>query len=114
MQQATAINTQPFWFPLLTIWDRLWGIPLHVALSIIVLQMFRRHQRRWLVLAILLHALIDFITLALPQAFGPQPGIQLLEETLMCAFGLLGVWIIWRLRDPGDEFDSKRIGRNIL
>ncbi len=68
-----------------------------------VLQVFRRHQIHWLSLAILFHALIDFVTLALPQAFGQSTTIELLVNGLLCVFGLLGVWIIWRLREPGDQ-----------
>ncbi len=103
IQQVAAINAQPFWLPLLAAWGRLWSFPLQVALSVIVLQVFRRHQMRWLFLAILLHTLIDFVTLALPQAFGQSTTIELLINGMLCVFGLIGVWIIWRLREPGDQ-----------
>jgi uncharacterized membrane protein YhfC len=102
-QQVATINAQPFWFPLLTVWERFWSFPMQVALSVIVLQVFRRHQMRWLFLAILLHALIDFLYSALPQAFGPSTAITLLADGMLCVFGLVGVWIIWRLREPGDQ-----------
>jgi uncharacterized membrane protein YhfC len=103
IQQFAAINAQPFWLPLLAAWERLWSVPLQVALAVIVLQVFRRHQMRWLFLAILLHAMIDFLTLAFPQAFGQSTIIELLVEGMLCVFGLIGVWIIWRLREPGDQ-----------
>jgi uncharacterized membrane protein YhfC len=103
IQQFAAINAQPFWLPLLAAWERLWSVPLQVALAVIVLQVFRRHQMRWLFLAILLHAMIDFLTLAFPQAFGQSTTIELLVEGMLCVFGLIGVWIIWRLREPGDQ-----------
>jgi uncharacterized membrane protein YhfC len=103
LQQFAAINAQPVWFPLLAAWERLWSVPLQVALAVIVLQVFRRHQMRWLFLAILLHALIDFLTLAFPQAFGQSTTIELFVEGMLCVFGLLGLWIIWRLREPGDH-----------
>jgi uncharacterized membrane protein YhfC len=102
VQQFAAINAQPIWLPLLAAWERLWSFPLQVALSVIVLQVFRRSQMRWLFLAILLHALIDFLALALPQAFGSSATILLLLEGIVCAFGLMGLWIIWRLREPED------------
>ncbi len=102
-QQVAIINAQPFWFPLLTAWERFWSFPIQVAFSVIVLQVFRRHQMRWLFLAILLHALIDFMTLALPQAFGSSTAITLLTDGILCVFGLIGAWIIWRLREPGDQ-----------
>jgi len=107
LQQLTTINSQPFWFPLLAAWERLWSIPLQVALAVIVLQVFRRHQIRWLFLAILFHTLIDFLTLALPQAFGQSTTIELLVDGILCVFGLLGVWIIWRLRASEGQYKAE-------
>ncbi len=100
IQQVASINALPVWFPLLAAWGRLWSFPLQVALSVMVLQVFRRHQMRWLFLAILFHTLIDFLTSALPQAFGQSTPSELLVNGMLCVFGLLGVWIIWRLREP--------------
>ncbi|MGI9061763.1 MAG: YhfC family intramembrane metalloprotease [Ktedonobacteraceae bacterium] len=103
IQQVASINALPVWFPLLAAWGRFWSFPLQVALSVMVLQVFRRHQIHWLFLAILFHALIDFLTLALPQAFGQTTTIELLVNGMLCVFGLIGVWIIWRLREPADQ-----------
>ncbi|MEO8953889.1 MAG: YhfC family glutamic-type intramembrane protease [Ktedonobacteraceae bacterium] len=103
IQQVASINALPVWFPLLAAWGRFWSFPLQVALSVMVLQVFRRHQIHWLFLAILFHALIDFLTLALPQAFGQSTTIELLVNGMLCVFGLIGVWIIWRLREPADQ-----------
>lgn len=110
LQQVAAINAQPFWLPLLAAWERFWSFPMQVALSVIVLQVFRRSQISWLFLAILLHALIDFLTLAFPQAFGQSTTIELLVEGMLCVFGLLGVWIIWLLpeRKSSSSFPSLR------
>lgn len=44
----------------------------------------------------------DFLTLAFPQAFGQSTTIELLINGILCVFGLIGVWIIWRLREAGD------------
>lgn len=93
-----TINAQPVWLPLLSFWERFWSFPLQVMLSVIVLQVFLRHQKRWFFLAILLHALIDFLGAALPLAFGASLPIRLLNDGLLCVFGLIGVWVIWRLR----------------
>ena len=104
IQQIAAINALPVWFPLLAIWGRIWSFPLQVALSVMVLQVFRQHRMRWLFLAILFHTLIDFLTLAIPQAFGQGSTIALLlVNGMLCIFGLLGVWITLRLRDPEDQ-----------
>ena len=102
VQQVSAINAEPVWFPLLAVWERLWSFPLQVALAVLVLQVFLRQQIRWLFLAILFHAVIDFTAVALPQAFGASNAITLIIEGLVCVFGLLAMWIIWRLRSPAD------------
>lgn len=106
IQQIASVNALPVWSPLLVAWGRLWSFPLQVALSVVVLQVFRQRQRRWLFLAILFHTVIDFLTLALPQAFGQSTASQLAINGMLCAFGLLGMWIVWRLREP-DGQDGK-------
>jgi uncharacterized membrane protein YhfC len=103
VQQVAVINTQPVWFPLLLIWERLWSFPLQVAFSVLVLQVFRRRQGYWLLLAILFHVLVDFLSLALPQAFGASVAITLLNDAILFLFALVGLWIIWRLREPGRQ-----------
>lgn len=108
VQQIATINAMPVWFPLLAAWGRFWSFPLQVALSVIVLQVFRRDQIRWLFLAILLHALIDFLDSALPQAFGSGTTIELLVNGMLCVFGLIGVWITWRLREPGGRLEREK------
>jgi uncharacterized membrane protein YhfC len=105
IQQLAAIAAQPSWVPLLGAWERLWTVPLHVALSLVVLQVFRRGSLRWLWLAILAHALVDLI------AAGITPILQLsgmpallVPEAIVTAVGLLSLWVIWMLRDaPGTE-----------
>jgi uncharacterized membrane protein YhfC len=105
-QQLAAIAAQPAWVPLLGAWERMWTIPLHVALSVVVLQVFRRGSLRWLWLAILAHALVDLL------AAGAAPILQLsgmpallVPEALITVIGLLSLWVIWALRDqpPADR-----------
>jgi uncharacterized membrane protein YhfC len=102
-QQLAAIAAQPSWVPLLGAWERLWTIPLHVALSLVVLQVFRRSSLRWLWLAILAHALVDLV------AAGITPILQLsgmtallVPEAIITVVGLLSLWAIWALRDRPD------------
>jgi uncharacterized membrane protein YhfC len=99
LQQLAAIHAQPAWFPLVGAWERLWGIPFHVAMSVVVLQVFRRGQIRWLWLAVLLHTLLDLSATLLPQWLGPGFNTSLLIESVVALFGVLSVWIIWRLRE---------------
>ncbi|GAC1391053.1 MAG: hypothetical protein NVSMB38_10470 [Ktedonobacteraceae bacterium] len=48
IHQFAAINAQPAWFSLLGTWERLWTLLVHIALSVIVLQVFRRKNIGWL------------------------------------------------------------------
>ena len=100
VQQFAAINAQPLWVPLLGAWERLWTVPFHVAMSVIVLQVFRRKNLVWLLLAIGLHTCLDFVTGAIPQLWGSGSNIQLIVDGVLLVAGLLALWIIWRLREP--------------
>lgn len=98
-QQLAALASGPVWTPLLGIWERTWAIIFHVALSVLVLQVFRRNNIRWLWLAILLHALLDFCAVLVPVLLPGQLIGTLILEGIVGLFGLLGLWIIQRLRD---------------
>ncbi|HEU5383421.1 MAG TPA: hypothetical protein VFV38_49095 [Ktedonobacteraceae bacterium] len=54
-------------------------------------------------MVILFHSLVDFVAVALPQAFGRSITITLLVESIVCVFGLISLWIIWRLRELEDQ-----------
>lgn len=112
IQQVGAV-TKPGWLPGLAVWGRLWSVPLQVALSVIVLQVFRRRQIHWLFLAILLHALIDFLTAVFPQIFGQGETSELLTAGVLCMFGLLGIWVIWRLREPQSQAHTREESTNL-
>jgi uncharacterized membrane protein YhfC len=103
-QQLAAIAAQPSWVPLLGAWERLWTVPLHVALSLVVLQVFRRGSLRWLWLAILAHALVDLLGAGITPLL-QLSGMQalLVPESIITAVGLLSLWVIWALRDAPDE-----------
>jgi membrane-bound metal-dependent hydrolase YbcI (DUF457 family) len=73
-----------------------------------VLQVFRRREMYWLFLAILFHTLIDFLSAALPQLFGQSTSSELLANGMLGVFGLLSIWIIWRLREPDDQAERER------
>ncbi|HWQ14052.1 MAG TPA: YhfC family glutamic-type intramembrane protease [Roseiflexaceae bacterium] len=97
--QLAAVRALPGWTPLLGAWERLWALPFHVAMSVVVLQVFRRGGLGWLWLAIGAHALLNFAAVALPLALGLQ-GIQalLLPEAIVAAAGVASLWAIFRLR----------------
>lgn len=84
-------------------WERVWSIAFHVAMSVVVLQVFRRGSMRWLYLAIAAHALVDFVATGVPVLLGLRGTTALLvPEATITVVGMLGLWLIWRLRDrPG-------------
>jgi len=103
-QQLAAASAQPAWVGLVGAWERIWSIIFHVALSVIVLQVFRRGSLRWLWLAIVLHAGVDFVAAGLPalMPLGPQTRL-FLPEAIIAIVGLISLWVIWRLRDRPDD-----------
>jgi len=96
---VNGINATPFWFSLIQVWERLWAVIVHIALSVLVLQVFRRRSIIWLFIAILAHAVTDFAPLALLQIFGRGVAPSLASEGVIAVFGLIALWVIWRLRD---------------
>jgi uncharacterized membrane protein YhfC len=98
-QQLAAVRGQPDWLPLVGAWERLWAIAFQVAMSVVVLQVFRRGMV-WLGLAILAHALLDFLAVGLPLLLGLQgTAALLLPEVIVTVAGLASLWAIWALRD---------------
>ena len=102
-QQLAAASAQPAWAGLLGAWERMWAIAFHVALSVVVLQVFRRGGLRWLWLAIVLHAAVDLLAAGLPIVLGlAGPAKIVLPEAIIAVVGLVSLWAIWRLRDQPD------------
>jgi uncharacterized membrane protein YhfC len=106
-QQLHAIAAQPGWFPLLAAWERLWTIPVQVALSVMVLQVFRRGNIGWLWLAVLAHAVVDGVTTGVNQLLGPgSVSTSLIVEGIIAIFGLIAVWVTFVLRDRPERTAS--------
>jgi len=103
VQQLNAINAQPAWTTLLQVWERLWAVPFHIAMSVVVLQVFRRNTIGWLWLAILAHAILDFTAGILPQVLGSSVSASLSVEGWVAIAGIISLWIIWKLRDRSEQ-----------
>jgi len=107
VRQFAALNAQPAWFPLLEGWERLWTLPIHIALSVMVLQVFQRKNIGWLWLAILAHTIVDFTSVEIPQVLGASNTTSLITEGVVALFGIIALVIIWRLRDvPMQDISS--------
>lgn len=98
-RQMALINAQPSWLPLLGAWERIWSIALHVALSVMVLQVFRRGWS-WLIFAIIAHTLANLLSIGLPLLLGLQ-GVtsMLVTEGVVMVIGIISIWTIWALRN---------------
>lgn len=99
-QQLGGLIGLPDWLPLLAAWERLWTIPVHVALSVIVLQVFRRGSVRWLWLSITLHTLVNLFVIGLVMMIPLRPEQQpILSSLPVFIVGVLAVWVIWHFRE---------------
>lgn len=103
--QFTAIAAQPAWLPLLGAYERVCAIAFHIAMSVVVLQVFRRGQIRWLWIAVLAHFTFDFASVSVAQVL-PLVGVSdrtviaLATEGVVTVGALLALWVIFALRDP--------------
>ncbi|MGB9751952.1 MAG: YhfC family intramembrane metalloprotease [Roseiflexus castenholzii] len=99
-QQLAAIAAQPDWLPLVGAWERLWTLPFHVALSVMVAQVFRRRQIWWLWVAIATHTLVNLLAVGVAPAFMLQgTAAILIPEVIVTLAGTASLWVIWRLRE---------------
>jgi len=105
--QLAAVAAQPAWFPLLGAWERLSAMTIHVGLSLIVLQAFRRASWVWLPVAILVHGTVNVVGLTVLRLVGGMTpaGLVLVEVVIM----LMAIAVLWgglRLRDREDEANA--------
>lgn len=98
-KQLAAIAAQPGWTPLIGGYERIWALAIQVALSVIVLQVFRRGSLRWFWLAMAAHWLVDGVSVFVPMALGNERHGVILTEGILTVFGLAAIWVIWRLRE---------------
>lgn len=79
--------------------ERILTLPIQIALSLLVLQVFLRNQSRWLWFAILLHALTNGFVIIASRQWGPYAA-----EGTLAIFTLLSLGIIFSLRveEPGE------------
>lgn len=98
-QQLQAYWSLPWYVTLLGAVERVFAIAIHIAASVIVLQVFTRRQGKqqlgWLGLAILYHAFVDACALFTYQKWGAY-----VTEATAGVLALVAVVIIFALRQP--------------
>lgn len=101
---ASTINDSPAWVGLAGGYERIAGLVIHVALSLIVLEAFVRRQWRWVWLALAAHFAVDFVTPVLIPALLPAGATrQAMQYLVLTGFGILAIWISIALRDKAPE-----------
>ena len=96
LQQAlTTYWSSPWYLPLVGVLERLFTLPIQIALSVLVLQAFVRNRFRWVWIAVLFHAAVDFSAVL----FGGLFGIAI-AEAITGAFGLIVIGLIYAFRSP--------------
>ena len=86
----------PWYDSFLSFIERLFTIPVHIALSVIVLQVYTRKQIRWLFLAIIWHTLLNAVgAVYVANTYGIYAA-----EAVIGLFSVLSIGIILVLRQP--------------
>jgi hypothetical protein len=120
-QQVQAYWSAPAWMTLAGAFERALATPLHITLSVLVLQAFTRRDLRpnpltaagaggtwplgrgWLFAAMGWHALANAVTVAVLTVAGPGTALGLVaSEAALAALIAISLLILFRLR-PRDE-----------
>ena len=86
----------PAYLPLVGLYERLGSMTLQVGLSVMVLEYFRNRDARYLVGAVALHFLVDFVALATLRYGWVYPELVI----TVAALGM-GYWVLQKARDEG-------------
>jgi len=87
--------------------ERIFTLPIQIALTILVLQVFIRGQSRWLWIAIAWHTLLDAVAVISVRQWGAYA-----TEGILSIFTLLSIGIIFALR--GEESHPEDEDREIV
>ena len=94
-QQIEGMLGIPMWMALFGALERVFALLLHLAASLLVMQVFVRGQRRWLLAAIGWHALIDGVLVYVFALWG-----AVWAEVVLGGMSLVSLAIIFLLRAP--------------
>ena len=90
----------PVLYPLQGAYGRVMALAAHLFLSVLVMQVFLRRNILWLVAAIFWHALTDFLTVYVQAIYAGTPYSVYLTEATITLLAIIGVVLIFRLRQP--------------
>lgn len=96
LRQLAAIAAQPDWTPLLSVWERLSSLAVHVSLSVAVALGVRTARLGWLLGAIAFHALTNFVAAGFLQVYGGATWVIVTTEVLIMGLALAGLLFVHR------------------
>ena len=106
-EQLTLAQTQvsqywsmPWLMSMMGFVERVFTLPLHIANAVLVLQVFRRNQVRWLWLAVGWHTFVNFAGLMMTELLKAYSWAAYATEGMLGLLALVSLWIILRLRSP--------------
>jgi len=107
-RQLADFWSAPWYLTLLGWVERVFALCVHVSLSVMVLQVFRRQQWRWLFLAMGWHTLVNAGAVTVLQSYGPVAA-----EAALAVVALLSVIIIFNFRAdmPARPSEARTAGR---
>lgn len=91
--QAEALFSGPLVVALMPALERAFALALHLSLSLLVMQVFVRGERRWWWLAVGWHAVVDAVAVFLVREGGIYSA-----ELAIGVMAVISVWIVRRLR----------------
>ncbi len=95
-QLLESILLSPAYLPLVGLYERLGAITLQIGLSVMVLEYFRRKDVRYLVGAVAIHFLVDFVAMATLKYGWVYPELMITVVALVT-----GYWVTKKARDEG-------------
>jgi len=105
ISSITSYWATPWYDALLGGVERILTLPIQIALSVLVLQVFIREKSRWIWIAILFHMIVD-ATVVLIMAFTNV----YITELAVAFFSAISIWIIFMLKTP--EIIEDELGEN--
>ena len=94
-QQIENYWSMPWTASLIGAYERLWALVIQIALTVMVLQAFRRGKFLWVWLAVAWHALIDALAVYITVTWGIFP-----SQAVVTITGLISLGVIFALRQP--------------
>ena len=105
--QIEAYWSIPWYMSMLGFVERMLAIPIQIALSVMMLQVFIRKQSRWLWIAILWHTLVDTLAVFLLQYWKGYDWASFAIEGVIAILSIISLAILFGLKQPEPEPDPE-------